>query len=131
MDSNLEAFRLASPLTTTSGSANPVVDEQIDSTRPKTTQRQLFIRGPILLPWLTKVAALPGKTPLILGLALHFEAGLAKSKSKLRLTTKLRERFAIPERSARDALKKLEAAGLVSVERQPGRCNVVSILDDG
>jgi hypothetical protein len=80
---------------------------------------------------LHKAAELPGKTPLKLGLALHFQAGLSKSKSGLRLTSKLKTEFRIPDRSARLAVKKLEAAGLIVVERKAGQCLRVTILDSG
>ena len=79
--------------------------------------------------WLKKVGALPGKSPLLLGLALTYQAGLERSTEGLRLTRKLLDVFSLSKRTAHDALNRLEEAGLVSVKRPPGQCRVVNITD--
>ena len=131
MNDDLEAFRLPESVVSDVGDTGRPDAEAIRPGKLKTRRTQRFVKGPIDLPWLKRVAALPGKTPLLIALALHYQSGLSKSKSGLRLTSKLRGEFKIPDRSARLAVKTLETAGLVSVERNPGQCLKVSILDSG
>ena len=129
MDDDLEAFRLAKSSTTDPETTRNFEAKPSRHTKSRMTCR--FLRGPIPLPWLLKAMSLPGISPLKLGLALHFQAGLENSKSRLRLTTKLKNEFSLPDRTARLAVKELEAAGLIAVERKAGQCLSVTILDDG
>ena len=127
MMDDLEAFRIPEPSKTETGGESRLSEGRHKT--PELRRKRRFLRGPIDLPWLLKAASVAGKRPLELALALHFQAGLTRTKSMVRLTSKLKDEFGIPDRSARDALQKLESAGLVAVERRPGRCLTVSILD--
>lgn len=128
MNSDLEAFRIEDrPLPE---SERPRTSKPGLKTRPTNRLACRFVKGPIKLPWLLKAAALSGKSPLLLALALHFQAGLTKSKSDIRLTSKLKNEFSLRERTARNAVKNLEAAGLIAVERKAGQCLSVTILDN-
>ena len=119
MDPDLEAFRL---------STSPVHPTEAKPKRkPKT---EPFLRGPIPLWWLLRAATLPGKTPLLIGLALFHLAGLRKTKSGLRLTRTIWEKFGVKRRTSYDALRALETAGLVNVARKPGSSPVVNILTE-
>lgn len=104
-----------------------------DSGLPQTPKpkRSPFIKGPIPLKWIQKAVELPGRSTLVLALALRYQAGLERSNTDLRLTQKLLSVFGLKKRTAFDALTRLESAGLVSVERPPGSCRVVNILDNG
>ena len=86
-----------------------------------------FLKGPVPLAWLRRAASLPGKV-LAVCLALWFKAG-ATNRREVRLTGKLATRFHVGRKAAARCLKSLEAAGLVSVARHPGRSPVVTILD--
>ncbi len=86
-----------------------------------------FLRGPIPLPWLQKAAALPGKV-LALSLALWFQAGVTKS-GVVQVGRKLAARFGVGRNAAARCLKLLEDAGLVAVDRHPGRCHSITILE--
>ena len=118
MDDVLEQFRL------------PVEHKPAHSTKPPKRRRQsgLFVRGPIPLAWLDPVLSMHSRTPLALAVALWFQSGLEQSNT-VRLTHKLRQRFRLPARSIPKALKHMETAGLVRVDRQPGRCHVIEILE--
>ena len=129
MYGNIEAFRLTKELTSDTETSNPVSSVLTYPKEPTHRRAQRFLKGPIQLSWLKKAAECPGKNPLLLALALCYQAGLSRSKAELRLTSKLKREFGIPDRSARQALQQLEAAGLVQVERNPGRCLTVTILD--
>ena len=124
MSDDIEEFRLSKRPSTVLESG-----ESTTGAKKTVSQNQRFIRGPIRLPWLMVAAALPGKAPLLVGLALHFQAGLSGSRSGLRLTSKLRKEFRIPDRTARRGVRRLETAKLIDVERKPGRCLVIDILD--
>ena len=85
-----------------------------------------FLRGPVPLAWLDRAARLTGKA-LAVGLALWFKHGLTGSR-----TVSLCQEhvgFGVNEQAARRAVKALEAAGLVSAVRRPGRGLEVTILD--
>ena len=73
--------------------------------------------------------ALPGKYPLAVALVIQFRAGLEKTSTELRLTSKMLERFGINRLAGYRALAVLEEAGLVTVDRKPGRCPLVSIQE--
>ncbi len=109
-------------------------DDQIPSKKitPAKTGKlkggRTFIKGPIDLEWISKAAHLPGKA-INVALALSWLSGLNKSKEGLKLTNKVYESFNVSRPTAHKALNSLEDAGLVKVERGPGRKNRVTILD--
>jgi hypothetical protein len=82
---------------------------------PRHRPGEWFLRGPVPWPWLEAAARLPGKA-LALSLCLWREAGRRRCR-----TVKLSP--------ARRALRSLEAAGLVVIDRQPGRGLAVTIVD--
>lgn len=85
-----------------------------------------FIKGPIPLLWINLAACLPGKT-LQVGIALWFLVGLKKSPTVM-LASKTLTALGVSRDAKYDALQRLEAAGLVSVQRQPGRAPLVTVL---
>ncbi len=87
-----------------------------------------FIKGPIDLEWMSTAAHLPGKAVNV-ALALCWLSGMNRSKEGLKLTNKIYESFNVSRPTASKALNSLEDAGLVKVEREPGRKNRVAILD--
>ena len=96
--------------------------------RQQCRRKREFIKGPIPLPWLSRAARLPGKYPIIVGLALWFMAGVL-AKREIRVTSGLWTRFGINRKSGYAALRSLEAAGLVKVRSFPGRRPIVTILE--
>jgi hypothetical protein len=86
---------------------------------------QKFLRGPIPLDWLCKAARLPGKT-LHVGLALWLEAGFRNSLV-VTLSNVSGRQFGLDRNSKYRALKWLEQAGLVAVERKLGRAPMITI----
>jgi hypothetical protein len=66
---------------------------------------------------------------LAVALAIWFLAGLRNRQNDLKLTTAALKRFGVTDRSTKSrALDALEGAGLVHVERQPGKNPIVTIL---
>ena len=92
-------------------------------------RQQEFIKGPLPLPWMIAATALPGKYPLAVALVVRFRAGLEKTGTELRLTSKMLEQFGINRQAGYRALSVLDEAGLVTVGRKPVRCPLVSIRE--
>jgi CRP-like cAMP-binding protein len=85
-----------------------------------------FLKGPIPMAWLNAAAKLPGKT-LNLGIAIWWLAGMAKTKT-FKLTGKALGQLGVSRDAASSALKRLEARGLIRVQRSPGQRPTVEIL---
>jgi hypothetical protein len=91
-----------------------------------------FIQGPIPIAWLSRACELPGPQVVEVALAIWFLQGLPKrGEEGLKLTSKTLKRFHVRNRSTKSrALKALEEAGLIRVERRPNQNPLVTILDD-
>ncbi|MBN1908504.1 MAG: hypothetical protein JW818_02085 [Pirellulales bacterium] len=96
--------------------------------RPKAPRHKpgnLFLKGPIPWSWLEKAMRLPGKA-LAVALVVWHLCGLKKSSTVHMEPSKIRSAGMSP-RVARRGLKSLENAGLVAVDRHPGRAPDVTI----
>jgi hypothetical protein len=87
--------------------------------------RKPFLKGPISLDWLSAAAHLSGRT-LHVALALQHSAALQKSMT-VKVPRKIREAFGISDGLYGHALKRLENAKLVTVERENGKAPQVTI----
>lgn len=90
------------------------------------SQRRTFLKGPVPWPWLALAATLPGRS-LHVGLALWFQAGLER-KREVRLPLSVLAVMGVDRYAAGRGLTALEAAGLIAVQRHPGRKPRVAIL---
>jgi hypothetical protein len=84
-----------------------------------------FLKGPIPGDWLVK-ASKTSATALRVGLVLWYLAGLTKCH-RVKPTWNTWRRFGLSPDAGRRGLVALEQAGLVNVERGPGRCPLVTI----
>ena len=100
------------------------------STRlPRHKGGQKFIKGPIPLVWIQAAAkGGRGTKALHVALALWFRAGLENCRV-VKLTRSVLQPLGVSPDAARRGLQALEAATLVTVERKPGCCPVVTLLD--
>jgi hypothetical protein len=89
-------------------------------------KKEGFVRT-LPLPWIVRVFGLRGKA-LHVGIVLWYFAGLTKS-STVKFTRSRLKRFGIHPETARRALRTLEEARLVSVERRGHASPVVTIVD--
>ncbi len=89
-------------------------------------EKQLFLKGPIPLEWLSKASTLPGKT-LNVALALQWLDGMADGKP-FKLTRMALKTMSVRRDAATDGLVRLEKAGLIQVEQRPGQRPIVSIV---
>jgi hypothetical protein len=85
-----------------------------------------FLKGPIPMAWLKAAAYLPGKA-FQLGIAIWWLRPMSKSEN-FKLTQKALDYVGISRDASYDALKRLEARGLIRVQRSPGRRPIVGIL---
>jgi len=94
---------------------------------PRARREGRFLKGPVPWPWLARAMKLPGKA-LAVGLMLWLQRGLTGRRTvHFCLTSATTD--GIPATTARRAVRELEAAGLVSVRRKPGRGLEVILLD--
>lgn len=100
------------------------------STRRTTTRRHYdkFLRGPVPWSWLERASALGGKA-LHVGLALWQLKGMTDGWTVRLSLSSLNMGF--DRSSASRGLAALARAGLIRVERAPGRISVVTIVDEG
>ena len=87
------------------------------------TGKSRFVKGPLQLEWIATAARLRGSA-LSVGIRLWFLAGLNRSST---VTLAGMAEFGVTRWSAQRALKDLEQAGLVAVERRAGRKPIVTI----
>jgi hypothetical protein len=92
---------------------------------PKSGDR--FLRGPIPLHWLSRAAALPGRS-LHVALAVWFMAGLKKT-SIVPISNVTSLQFGLDRNAKYRGLEWLEKASLIAVERRAGCAPIVTILD--
>jgi hypothetical protein len=83
------------------------------SRSPITTRR--FVKGPLPLSWIAQAVQLPGKA-LHISLALWYVAGLQGSR-RVAVTNQLAVDFGCDRFAKVRALRQLEKAGLVKLER--------------
>lgn len=106
------------------------LSERSKSLRAEKLKRRAerFIRGPLPLEWVMRAAALSRKS-LHVALAIRFREGLEGRAIALKLCRSDMERFSVGRTAGFNALRELEAAGLIQVERKRGACPRVTILE--
>jgi len=119
---DIEQFRLSN------GADDTALLPTRDPVRPQRQKRDWFVSGPIPWTWLRGAGALPGQA-LAIGMCLWFRSGLEKSRT-VRLGRKWPAEMGVQRDAARRALRQLEDAGLVTVERKRGIAPLVTIIKD-
>jgi hypothetical protein len=94
---------------------------------PHPKGRGRFLRGPVPLDWLSRAAALPGRS-LHVAVAVWFMAGLKKTRV-VPISNITGLLFGLDRNAKYRALDWLENANLIAVERQAGRAPIITILD--
>ena len=80
------------------------------------------------MDWLIKAANLSGKT-IHVALELWRESGCRRSRNDIPLSTDKLQSLGVGRKASYAALKHLEAAKLITVERRRGRLSRVTIID--
>lgn len=93
---------------------------------PRHRTGEKFLKGPIPLDWLSQAMKLPGKALHIADI-LWIYSGIKRSAEIPLSLSRLKE-FGITRTYAARALKSLEGAGLITVDRKQGRKAVVKLL---
>ena len=118
MTDKFDPHRLALPASI----ATPAVNAPVPRHKPG----DKFLKGPIPWRWLETAGQQPGSA-LHVGVVLWFLAGLKRTRTVALSGTVLRG-FGVKRHSAYRGLESLERAGLVGVERHPGRNPIVTLL---
>jgi hypothetical protein len=100
---------------------------KLNSKPPRHRPGEKFLKGPVPLNWLATAGRLSGKA-LHVGVELWFQAGLTQSR-RIKLSMAHLAKYGVTRHSAYRALKQLEVAHLISVERQQGRLSIVVLID--
>ncbi len=104
-----------------------MVRPKLKGSKARTPFAGKFLRGPVPLGWLHTAGTLPGRA-LHVAVELWFQCGVCRSK-EVRFSYASVLNFGVKRHTAYRGLRALEAAGLVTVCRAPGRCPVVRVLD--
>lgn len=94
---------------------------------PRHAPGQRFLKGPIPWSWLVQAARLPGKT-LQVAIAAWHEAQLKRS-SEATLSRAVAKELGVGRDAMRQALTRLQAAGLIHLDTRVGRSPRVTILN--
>ena len=99
--------------------------------RPPRRVQGYFVRGPVPWAWITAATRLPGRA-LHIGMSLWFRVGRTNDMTVSLSLNAVAVELGFDRSTASRALAALSRAGLVSVERGPGRnCAVtVHMVDD-
>jgi hypothetical protein len=88
--------------------------------------KNLFVKGPIPLDWLTEVALLPGKC-LNVAMAIQWLLGMSGGRP-VNLTKRAEMSFNVSGDTSRECLNRLEAAGLIQLDRSPGKRPLIKVI---
>jgi len=92
----------------------------------KQSVRNLFVKGPIPLDWLTEASLLPGKC-LNVAMAIQWLAGMSGARP-VKLTKRAEASFNVSSDTSRECLNRLEAAGLIQLNRSPGKRPLIEVV---
>jgi hypothetical protein len=84
-----------------------------------------FLKGPIPMADIAAAARLPGKGLAVL-LAVHHRAALTRNET-VKLPAGLMNDLGVTKDGKARALRQLEAAGMITVHRKPGRSPIISM----
>jgi hypothetical protein len=107
--------------------SDPMPAPEAKKRRPCRRRTERFLRGPVPWSWLHQAMTLPGKA-LAVGVMLWQLRGVTGRRTVLFCLSRAAT-DGIPTTTARRAVRELERAGLVTVQRKPGRGLDVTILD--
>lgn len=88
-----------------------------------------FLKGPIPLVWISKVSMLPGKA-FQTALAILWLTDMSGG-GPIKLSRQAMQRFSLSADAARDAVKRLEAAKVITVERKVGQKHSITLIKGG
>lgn len=86
----------------------------------------LFLKGPIPLSWIQRVTSLPGKT-LHVALAIRWLSDMNPG-ARVKISKKAMKAFGFSADTCRDALKRLEAIGVIEVQSLPGQMSLITLI---
>ena len=103
--------------------------ETQDQKPPRHKRGEKFLKGPIPWIWLSRAAQQPGKA-LHVATVIWFLAGIKRMRT-VRVSNRDLSALGVKRNAKYYALRALESAGLISVQRHPGCSPEVTILHVG
>jgi hypothetical protein len=104
-----------------------IVKYDLLSTACNSTNSKLFLKGPIPFVWLQKANSLGGSTGIV-ATGLWFYVGINKSRY-FKVDSKLDQFTGHTRQTRQNALKRLDAAGLIKLTNHDGSYPYVEVLD--
>ncbi len=96
---------------------------------PRHKSGERFLRGPIPMSWIYAASKASGQgSGFKIAIALWYLSGLNRQAKTVKLSGSVLHEMGIERHAGYRGLEALEQAGLVSVERHPGRSPLVTIL---
>jgi hypothetical protein len=89
--------------------------------------KELFLKGPIPMTWLSQAAKLPGKV-MNLSIAIWWLHGMKKAPA-FKLTSKSFRLLNISRDAVSDGLKRLEGLGLITIIKRSGKTPLITIIE--
>lgn len=100
------------------------------SKAPSTKRGRHFLRGPIPMDWINAAATAAGRgSGFQVAMALWYLSGLNRQARTIKLRGSVLRKMGVDRHAGYRGLKTLEEASLVQVQRNPGQCPVVTLLD--
>lgn len=127
---DLEKFSASSEDITLHQSRTPAKSKKkvrVKRDLPRHGSGDRFIKGPIPLDWL-RAANTCGRKSVSVATMIWFAAGLQRS-NPVKLSPAILSELAIPSRTAKQVLERMQDVGIVTVEFHRGRSPMVTILD--
>ena len=87
---------------------------------------EAFLKGPIPISWLNRAARLPGKS-INVALAIFWMVGMCKTY-QITLSKIALKNFHISADAALDALRRMEEAGLIKLQKSPGKRHLIKVI---
>jgi hypothetical protein len=90
---------------------------------------EYFLRGPIMLSWLAKAAALPGKAFQV-AILVRLQEGINRGRDKwFKVDIKFRDAMRVSRFAWSRGLKSLKAAGLIDYMGHRGKCARIRVIE--
>ncbi len=117
---NCEELRIEQPLPVSAAHNRVELVKRLDD---------YFLRGPIMLSWLSKAAALPGKAFQV-AILVRLQEGINRGRDKwFKVDMKFREAMRVSRFAWSRGLKSLRAAGLIDYTGHRGKCARIRVIE--
>ncbi len=101
-----------------------------ESKAPRIKRGRHFLRGPIPMDWINAAATASGRgSGFQVAMALWYLSGLNRQARTIKLRGSVLRKMGVDRHAGYRGLKALEDAKLVRIQRHPGQCPLVTLID--